>query len=188
MSTPLQALLTSNDQESKFVARHALPAVYNQLRMIATAKMRGLPSSTLQPTALVHEAYLRALKGDGEFENREHFIFAAARAMRDILVERTRAKKGPKRGANAVHVSLSDLTEISLEEPSEVVFSLNEALSKLEAAHLRAYQLILFRYFVGLSFAECSELLGCSSRTLHNDWRFAQAFLRRHLEHRVQAE
>src|SRR5438309_1652949 len=140
------------DQEA--VAR-LLPLVYSELHRLARARMAKLPpGQTLQATALIHEAYLRLLgKKDLHLESRKHFFFAAARAMRDILVERARAKAGPKRGGDRRRVELNDAVALD-EPPAEEVLALHEALADLERQDPIKGQIVHLRYFAGMTAAE----------------------------------
>ncbi|MEL6186065.1 MAG: ECF-type sigma factor, partial [Myxococcota bacterium] len=156
-----------------------LPRVYRELRAIAAHKMRGAGGHTLQPTALVHEAYLRLQGGLASLENRKHFFFAAARAMRDILVEHARQKQSLKRGGDQVHVSTDNLVE-PIAVPAEDLLGLDAALERLEQVSPRGFQLVMLRFFAGLSKEQAAETLGISERTGDRDWRTAKAFLRSH--------
>lgn len=154
-----------------------LPLVYRNLRQLAAAKMKQAgPGQTLQPTALVHEAFLRSLGADTSFENRRHFFFVAARAMRDILVEQARRTASAKRGGDQVKVSADDL-EIAVDTPAEELIALHEALHRLEVQSPRSHEIVLLRFFGGLSAAEVAETLGVGLRTVERDWRFARAYL-----------
>jgi RNA polymerase sigma factor (TIGR02999 family) len=166
-------------------AAELLPVVYTELRKLAHARMRRLaPGQTLEPTALVHEAYLRLLGKDGlPLEGRKHFFFAAARAMRDILVERARSKAGPKRGGGRRRIELTDALAIN-EPPSAEVLALHEALEELGAADALKARIVELRYFVGMSMPEIAEVLGLSERTVHRHWRFIKAWLKSRLEER----
>lgn len=159
-------------------AREALlPLVYQELRAIAHRRMRAEDGNhTLQPTALVHEAYMRALKDDDSFESRRHFFFVAARAMRDILVEHARRKAAAKRGGQVEHVESDDIVQ-AIEAPVEDMLALSTALDALEAEHVRPHQVVMLRFFGGLSNADAAELLGVTARTAARDWEFARAFL-----------
>jgi RNA polymerase sigma factor (TIGR02999 family) len=159
-----------------------LDLVYAELRKLAKARMAKLPpGQTLQPTALVHEAYLRLLgKTDLHVESRKHFFFAAARAMRDILVEQARRKLGPKRGGKFHRVELTD-TAAAAGPPAEEVLALNEALAVLEKEDPLKAQLVSLRYFSGVTMAKAAEILGVSERTLHRHWQFLKAWLKSRL-------
>jgi len=164
-------------------AADLLPMVYAELRALAEARMRRTPpGQTLQPTALVHEAYLRVVRGaDAAWEGRKHFFFAAARAMRDILVEQARRRQSLKRGGDRQREAL-DMVDVVFEEPQEDVLALNEALTRLEQENPEAAQLVLLRYYAGLTGKETADVLGVSLSMVDRRWRFARAWLRRALE------
>jgi RNA polymerase sigma factor (TIGR02999 family) len=168
------------DQEA--VAR-LLPLVYSELHRLARARMARLPpGQTLQPTALINEAYLRLVgKKDLHLENRKHFFFAAARAMRDILVERARAKAGPRRGGHRRRVELSEGIAID-EPPAQEILALHEALTELEKQDPLKSQIVQLRYFAGMNAAEAAHVLGLSERTLHRHWRFIRAWMKNRLQ------
>ena len=163
-------------------AGRLLPLVYSELRKLAGAWMGKLPpGQTLQPTALVHEAYLRLLgKRDLNLSGRRHFFFAAARAMRDILVEQARSKAGPKRGGNRGRVPL-DETLAALEPAADHVLAVSEALDELEREDPLKARLVQLRYFAGMNMEEAAQVLGVSQRTAHRHWRFVKAWLRARL-------
>jgi RNA polymerase sigma factor (TIGR02999 family) len=164
-------------------AAQLLPLVYGELRKLAGAWMGKLPpGQTLQPTALVHEAYLRLLgKRDLHLDGRRHFFFAAARAMRDILVEQARKKAGPKRGGDRRRVTLNDGVA-TLEPTANNVLAVSEALDALEKEDAPKAQLVQLRYFAGMSMEEAARVLGISERTAHRHWRFVKAWLKSRLE------
>ncbi len=178
----MTALLALAQEGDGTAAARLLPLVYDELRQLARARMARLPpGDTLQPTALVHEAYLRLIgKTDLRLEGRRHFFFAAARAMRDILVERARAKAGPKRGGGRPRVQLTEGAAV-VEPPPEELLALHEALSELEKEDPSKAQIVNLRYFAGMSAEEAAQVLGLSERTLHRQWRFIKAWLRRRL-------
>jgi RNA polymerase sigma factor (TIGR02999 family) len=163
-------------------AARLLPLVYDELRKLARARMAKLPpGQTLQPTALVHEVYLRLLgKKDVHLESRRHFFFAAARAMRDILVEQARRKAGPRRGGRHQRVELND-NIVAVEPPSDDVLALHEALADLEKEDPLKAQIVNLRYFAGMNVTETAQVLGISQRTLYRHWRFIQAWLKSRL-------
>ena len=177
------ALLRAAQAGDESAAARLLPLVYEELRTLARTRMaRRPPGDTLQPTALVHEAYLRLLgKADLRLEGRRHFFFAAARAMRDILVERARARAGPKRGGGRLRVELKDDAAVA-EPPAEDLLALNDALSELEKEDPLKAQIVQLRYFAGMNAGEAAQALGISERTLHRHWRFIKAWLRRRLD------
>lgn len=154
-----------------------LPLVYRKLRELAISRMKGAqPGHTLQPTALVHEAYLRLLGNDATFENRGHFFFVASRAMRDVLVEHARKKAASKRGGDRVLVSAEEIV-ITLDMPADELLSIDQALKLLESESPRQHDIVLLRFFGGFTVAEAAGVLGISERTAERDWRFARAFL-----------
>ena len=161
------------------VADELLPLVYDELRRLARHQMAlEIPGQTLQPTALVHEAYLR-LVGSEEiaWESRGHFFAAAARAMRQILVNRALKRRAAKHGSGRAKVSLQDIGPVAGEPPAEELLALDEAMDRLaEVAPDRA-QIVLLRYFAGLTVEETAKALGLSPRTVKRHWRFAKAWL-----------
>ena len=152
-----------------------LPLVYAELRQLARVKMaREQPGHTLQPTALVHEAWLRL--GEQRFENRAHFFGAAAEAMRRILIERARRKLAAKHGAGAEHVDADDI-EIAAPSMDDELLAVHEALDALAAHDSRKAELVKLRYFAGLTIEEAAEVLGISVPTAKRDWTYARAWL-----------
>ena len=156
-----------------------LALVYAELRQIARAKVaREEPSHTLQPTALVHEAWLRL--GDQSFENRAHFFSAAAEAMRRILIDRVRRRRTAKHGGCAERIVAEEI-EIVAPAKEDELFAVHEALDALAAHDARKAELVKLRYFVGLSIEEAAELLGVSPPTAKRDWNYARAWLYRQI-------
>ena len=167
----------SNLGPSRISADELLPMVYTELRRLAAARMsRESPGHTLQPTALVHEAWLRLGEG-ARFENRAHFFGAAAEAMRRILVERARRKQREKRGGGAEHVDV-DAVEIAAPTTNDdELLAIHEALDRLATHDARKAELVKLRYFAGLSFEETATVLGISVPTAHRDRAYARAWL-----------
>jgi RNA polymerase sigma factor (TIGR02999 family) len=163
-------------------ATDLLPLVYAELHELARARLaRQPPGQTLTPTALVHEAYVRvAGGGDVTWEGRQHFFFAAARAMRDILVEQARRKAGPKQGGGQRRRELDEACAV-LEPPSDDVLAVHEALEELEARDPLKAQIVLLRYFTGLTMDETATVLGLAERTLDRHWRYIRAWLMKRL-------
>ena len=163
-------------------AERLLSLVYTQLHELARARMGQLPpGQTLQPTALVHEAYLRlAGKPEANWENRRHFFFAAARAMRDILVEQARRKAGPAHGGGRRRQELDEACAV-LAAPTADVLAIHEALDELEQQDPVKAQIVLLRYFSGLTTAETAAILGLAERTLDRHWRYIKAWLLKRL-------
>ena len=160
-----------------------LPLVYDELRKLAAARLAGeKPGQTLQPTALVHEAYLRLVGGDrpDDWNGRGHFFAAAAEAMRRILVERARMKGRLKRGGGTGREPLdaSELAGDAGPDPIDLL-ALSDALDRFEAAHPRRAALVKLRYFAGLTLPEVAGLLGVSQSTAEADWTYAKAWLKR---------
>jgi RNA polymerase sigma factor (TIGR02999 family) len=134
----------------------------------------------LQPTALVHEAYLRLIdKSDVSWESRQHFFFAAARAMRDILVEQARRKAGPARGGRR-RQELDEACAV-VRPPAQNVLAVHEALEELEKRDPLKAKIVLLRYFSGLTMAETAEVLGLAERTLDRQWRYIRVWLLKRL-------
>src|SRR5215470_15257206 len=159
-------------------AEQLMAVVYEQLHQLARARMAQLPpGQTLQPTALVHEAYLRLTDKSGvAWESRQHFFFAAARAMRDILVEQARRKAGPVRGGGRRRQELDEACAV-LKPPAQDVLAVHEALDELEKQDPVKAQIVLLRYFSGLTTAETAAVLGLSASTLDRKWRCIRAWL-----------
>jgi RNA polymerase sigma factor (TIGR02999 family) len=163
-------------------AERLLAVVYEQLHGLARARMAQLPpGQTLQPTALVHEVYLRLTdKSDVAWESRQHFFFAAARAMRDILVEQARRKAGPVRGGGRRRQELDEACAV-LKPPADNVLAIHEALEELEKEDPLKARIVLLRYFSGMTTAETAEVLGLAERTLDRQWRYVRAWLLKRL-------
>ena len=159
-------------------AAELLPKVYAELRALAAALTSQLqPGQTLQPTALVHEAYLRLVRGqDPGWEGRRHFFGAAARAMREILIEQARRKAAVKHGGHGRRVELAEGLAV-IEPPAEDVLALDEAVQQLQEQDPRLAEIVLLRYYTGLSIEETAEVIGASLSTVKRDWRFARAWL-----------
>ena len=178
---PVTELLQAAQAGDAAAAQRLMAVVYEQLHQIARARMAHLPpGQTLQPTALVHEAYLRLTdKSDVAWESRQHFFFAAARAMRDILVEQARRKAGPARCGRR----RQELDEacVVVEPPAENVLAVHEALEELEKQDPLKAKIVLLRYFSGLTTAETAEVLGLAERTLDRQWRYLRAWLLKRL-------
>jgi RNA polymerase sigma factor (TIGR02999 family) len=177
MSHDLTRLLRAAEAGEARAAEDLLPAVYDQLRNLAAAKMAGQPAGhTLQATALVHEAWLRVADENHLWENRRHFFAAAAEAMRRILVDRARAKGRAKRGGGRERVPLETI-DLATETPPEDVLRVHEALDRLAAADPLKAELIKLRFFVGLRIPEAAQVLAISASTAKRHWRFARAWL-----------
>jgi len=165
-------------------AGQLLPLVYDELRRLAAQRLaHERAGHTLQPTALVHEAYLR-LVGGGDEENwnsRGHFFAAAAEAMRRILVEAARRRRAAKHGGGRTREEL-DADLVAAAQPREDLLALDEALDKLAATNRPAAELVQLRYFAGLTLPDAAEALGMAPRTAGRLWAYARAWLRREVE------
>jgi len=159
-------------------ASELIPLVYDELRRLAAAKMaHEAPGHTLQPTALVHEAWLRLTGAENKtWDSRGHFFAAAAEAMRRILIERARAKSRLRRGGNVERVLLENVT-VASDDPPETVLAIHEALEKLAARDSFKAEVVKMRYFVGLSQDEIAHALGVSVPTIRRHWAIARAWL-----------
>ena len=166
-------------------AEEFLPLVYDELRKLAAARMaREAPGHTLQPTALVHEAWLR-LSGDADpahFDNRGHFFAAAAEAMRRILIDSARRKDAKKRGAGLQRVNLDDV-DVAAKADDNTLLRLDEALEKLAKEDPPSAELVKLRFFAGLTTEQAAAALGISERTARRYWVFARASLHHELQH-----
>jgi RNA polymerase sigma factor (TIGR02999 family) len=161
-------------------AVHALlPLVYDELRKVAAHKMSSeAKAHTLQPTALVHEAWLRlARDGPPRFENRAHFFGAAAEAMRRILIEQARRRMARKRGSGADSIPLDELDLASPFGDDDQILAVNEALEKFAEKDPRKAELVKLRYFVGMTFEEAAAALGIAVPTAKQWWAYARACL-----------
>lgn len=175
---PITVLLNAAAAGDSQAAAELLPLMYDELKALARSRLERLPAgNTLQPTALVHEVYLRLVgRSDPGWENRAHFFAAAARSMRQILVDQYRRKSSQKRGGDRLRVDADDV-EPAIEPPVENMLALDEALNELEATDARKAQIVNLRYFAGLSEEETAAMLGVSTRTIEREWRFIKRWL-----------
>ena len=159
-------------------AAELLPLIYDDLRKLARARMAKLaPGQTLQPTALVHEAYARVIgSGDPGWDGRGHFFAAAAQAMRNILVDQARRKGALKRGGGRQRLELED-GDLAIQPPREDILALDEALRRLEAEDPRKGRIVNLRYFAGLTAEETAAALDVSVGTVEREWRYIKAWL-----------
>jgi RNA polymerase sigma factor (TIGR02999 family) len=170
----LQAVDTGNEQ----AAEKLLTLVYEELRHLAAAKLaREAPGQTLQPTALVHEAWLRLIgHNSGNWKGRGHFFGAAAEAMRRILIDRARKRHRARHGHGLVRIDLEQL-DVAVTTDDDLLLRVNEALEKLEAEAPERARLVKLRFFTGLSVSEAAEVLGVAPATAKRHWAFARAWL-----------
>ena len=174
-------MLSRFESGAPHAADELLPIVYDELRRLAAVKLgRENPGQTLQPTALVHEAYLRLV--DDEkcrlFNGRTHFFAAAAEAMRCILVDRARHKRSQKKGGKRVRVEFRE-DVLSAPDTFDEILTVHEALDELAAVDPQAAELVKLRYFAGLSIDETAQALGVSPRSADRLWSYARAWLQR---------
>jgi RNA polymerase sigma factor (TIGR02999 family) len=177
-------LLELADQGDGQAAADLLPLVYDELRKLAAARLADEKAGqTLQPTALVHEAFLRLVPGAaaGRFNGRAHFFGAAAEAMRRILVEAARRRAALKRGGGLARDPLAE-AEIAAPEPDDDLLALDEALAKLAETDPTAASLVNLRYFAGLTGEQAAATLGLSDRTADRTWSYARAWLRKRID------
>jgi RNA polymerase sigma factor (TIGR02999 family) len=171
-------ILRAVEQGEPHAAEELLPLVYDELRRLAVERMaRVRPGQTLQAAALVHEAYARlvAAAGGRHWNSRGHFFAAAAEAMRRILVENARRKRGPRHGGGRRRVNLDEAVAYS-QEPADHLLTLNEALDGLAREDPRKAELVKLRYFTGLSVREAAEVLGISRATADRYWAYAKVW------------
>ncbi|UCE59914.1 MAG: sigma-70 family RNA polymerase sigma factor [Phycisphaerales bacterium] len=184
-----QALLHAAADGDPAAAEDLLPLVYDELRALARVRLnRESPGQTLQPTALVHEAYLRVVGcKDARWDDRGHFFAATARAMRQVLVENARRKTAQKRGGDRRRVA-SEHTEPAIQPCPETVLSVDEALVRLERDDPRKAQIVNLRYFARMTTVETAEALNVSVGTIERDWRYIRAWLHRELAANAESE
>jgi len=176
-------ILEAAQQGDPTAADQLLPLVYEELRRLAAHKMANeAAGNTLQPTALVHEAWLRLVGNQNQkWDGRAHFFAAAAEAMRRILIDRARRKHAARHGGDQQRVNLQ---EVDLAAPSDddQLLAVNDALDKLAAQHKEEAELVKLRYFVGMTNEEAAEVLGISVRTAKYYWTHARAWLYREIQ------
>jgi RNA polymerase sigma factor (TIGR02999 family) len=176
-------ILSALEEGDPHAAEQLLPLVYEELRKLAAQKMaQEAPGQTLQPTALVHEAYLRLVGGDRamHWDNRGHFFAAAAEAMRRILVDNARRKRSHKHGGGVFHQH-ADLDDFPTANPCDQleVLAVHELLDRLAQQAPRKAELVKLRYFLGCTLAEAAHILGVAPATAEEDWTYARAWLHR---------
>ena len=171
-------LLTAVEQGEPQAAEKLLDLVYDELRRLASAKMaQQAPGQTLQPTALVHEAWLRLVGAKNPtFKNSTHFFAAAAEAMRHILIDRARRKQTERHGGRFERVELEEF-ELAAPSPDDELLAVHEVLDAFGVEYPVQAELVKLRYFVGMSNEEASQVLGISLSTLNNYWNFSRAWL-----------
>lgn len=178
----MSALLAELSRGHGVALDRVLPLVYDELRRLARLHLRReRPHHTLDSTALIHEAYLRLVDiRQTEWRDRQHFVAVASRIMRRVLIDHARTRGRGKRGAGAVHVSLSDALGSSA-LPADELVALDETLDRLERLSDRACRVVECRCFGGLSIEETARALGVSPATVKREWAFSRAWLNREL-------
>ncbi|SPE59980.1 RNA polymerase, sigma-24 subunit, ECF subfamily [Verrucomicrobia bacterium] len=177
-------ILESIEHGDPKAADELLPLVYEELRKLAASKMaRETPNQTLQPTALVHEAWLRLVGEENpQFANRAHFFSAAAEAMRRILIENARRKRALRHGGGQQRVDREGVLEVAAPVDDEELLAVSDALDKLASIHALQAEVVKLRYFVGMTNVEAAQGLGLSERTVKNYWAHARAWLFREMQ------
>lgn len=177
-ATQVTQLLKDFDQRAD-ASEQLLPLVYDQLRAIAQRRMSNeRERHTLQATALVHEAYMKLVRGDEQpsWENRRHFFAVAAEAMRRILIDHARKRDSQKRGGGQAKVPI-DVVDLAVTHDAEQILALDDAITTLEQEDARAAEVVQLRFFAGLSVEETAEAMDLSERTVMREWSFAKARL-----------
>ncbi len=174
----LESLIAAVSEGDRAAEDELWERLYNTLKAIAARQLSSRSPETLQATALLHEAYLRLR--DCEWSHLRHFYGAAARAMRNVLVDSARRRGAVKRGPGRQRITLSQLGDDS--EAAVDLIDLDDALEKLQTTHERACDVVQLRYFAGLTIEETAKVLDISENTVDRDWSFARAWLHRELE------
>lgn len=183
--TALLRRMSAGDREA---AGELLRFVYDELHEIARRRLRGNPGSTLQTTALLHEAWLKIAAREGTaWQDRTHFLAVAASAMRQIVIDHARKKRAEKRPGRAVELPL-DALQVDLEERSLDLVRLDDLLERLGRVDTELTRIVELRFFAGLKQEEVAEALGVSSRTVDRRWKVARGWLRREMERMQAAE
>ncbi|MFO0547586.1 MAG: sigma-70 family RNA polymerase sigma factor [Polyangiaceae bacterium] len=180
MTPEVTQILKGLARGDRQAAAELLPIVYAELRRLAAAQMGRLrPGQTLQPTAVVHEAYFKLVGGeDPGWEGRGHFFGAAAQAMRELIVDHQRRRAAQKRGGGRPNEELDAAMGGCVDGlGADDVLAVHAALERLEVEHPRKAKVVVMRYFGGLSEEEIAEALGVTARTVEREWRFARAYL-----------
>jgi RNA polymerase sigma factor (TIGR02999 family) len=173
-------LLQAAKNGDESATEELVPLVYQELHRLAKGALGPRANATLQPTALVHEAYMKLVGASSTFEDRRHFFCAAARAMRDVLIDEARRKGAQKRGGGWRRVDVEGLS-LTTQAPPADLLALEDALEELEAEEPELMHLVELRFFAGLTEEETADVLGVSTRTVQRQWRFARAWLWREL-------
>jgi len=182
-SADVTRILQAAQKGDPKAAEELLPLVYEELRRLAAAKMaQEAPGHTLQPTALVHEAWLRLTGGlNQHWDGRAHFFAASAEAMRRILIDRARRKRTPRHGGDLARVGVDEL-EIAAPSKDEELLAVSEALGKFEQRDKEKADFVKLRYFGGFTLEEAAETLGISVPTASRWWTYSRAWLAKEIE------
>lgn len=172
----------SSDVSQEREIQEIFPLLYAELRNLARRRLSFEPAGqTIQPTALVHEAYLRLAASDQQrWKSRAYFFAAAAEAMRRILIDRARAKQAARRGGGAAKIDLDEL-DLASPAPDETLLALDSALGKLSAIDRQKAQLVKLKFFAGLTTEQAAQIIGISEPTAKRAWAFARAWLAREI-------
>jgi RNA polymerase sigma factor (TIGR02999 family) len=183
MTANLTVLLRQLSDTGGDTRERVAEIIYPELKKIARKQFRGeRVGHPLQPTALVHEAYVRLIAADGHtWQNRAHFFGAAAEIMRRILVDHARARSARKRGGESIAISLDHADNVGVHPADVELLDLDAALLELETQSPRQAHIVAMRYFAGLSIPDVAEALGITARTVDRDWSAARVWLRRRL-------
>ncbi|MDA8745507.1 ECF-type sigma factor [Rubripirellula amarantea] len=184
MNRDVTRILSAIHEGDRHAASELLPLVYEELRGLASSKMNHEKSGhTLQPTALVHEAFLRLVGGEDQqkWDSRGHFFAAAAEAMRRILIDNARRRGRNKRGGDYVRRELDEDAAIVVADDVDELLALDDALTKLAIEDADLAKLVELRYFTGLTIDETAEVQGVSPRTTKRNWAYARAWLQREM-------
>ena len=172
-------ILTAIEDGDPQAASELLPLVYEELRTLAAQRLaQEIPGQTLQATALVHEAYIRLVGKEQEWDNSGHFFAAAAEAMRRILIENARRKQSVKHGGDRKKVGFQDGIQISADIPTEDILTLNDALEKLARNDEESAEFVKLRFFAGLTNQQAAKVLGISKKMVDKYWAYARSWLR----------
>lgn len=180
-SEEMTRILNATQAGDHAMAQEAFRVIYHELRKLAAGRMaQEAGGHTLQPTALVHEAWMRLSGPQGGWQNRSHFFGAAAEAMRRILVDHARRKRSQKRGGGIEPEQLEEAAFVLMAPPDELL-AVNDALDQFALEDPKAAELIKLRYFVGMTMEEAAETLGMPIRTAERLWTFSRAWLKREI-------
>ena len=175
--TDVTQILNAIEHGDDQAADNLLPLIYEELRILAAQKLsHEKPGQTLQATALVHEAYIRLVEEDRNWDSRGHFFAAAAEAMRRILIDRARQKQAAKRGGRLQRLDIESI-DLPAEAEEETLLRVNEALDTLAEEDPKSAELVKLRFFAGMSVEEAALAMGVTDRTARRYWRFARIWL-----------